>query len=320
MQAKARCSRLGARRAVVRTMETHTSRAGLALLALMFAGTAASAQTAPAASPPPPSPPTAAPAPGPSTVQEIAILSVSAVFAGDQKPVRSGLVWRVFEDRPDGDQPAVAARSTAVAPSFALKPGNYFVHAAYGVASASKRVTLYSGATVERLPISAGALQLGGVVGETPIPANRLTFSIFVPIGNNSEGRLVLANAKAGEIIRLPEGAYHVVSTYGESNAIMRADLRVETGKVTDATLNHRAGTVTLKLVGAAGGEAFAGTAFSVLTPGGDVIREAIGAFPSVTLAEGEYVLIARHEGQVYTREFKVESGLDRDVEVLAKK
>jgi hypothetical protein len=147
-----------------------------------------------------------------------------------------------------------------------------------------------------------------------------VSFSIFVPIGNNSEGRLVKANAKAGELIRLPEGTYHVVSTFGESNAIMRADLKVDSGKITQATLHHRAATVTLKLVGAPGGEAFAGTAFSVLTPGGDVIREAIGAFPSLTLAEGDYVLIARQEGQVYTREFKVESGIDRDVEVLAKK
>ena len=46
---------------------------------------------------------------------------------------------------------------------------------------------------------------------------------------------------------------------------------------------------------------------------------QAIGAFPQVTLAEGDYVLIARHDGQVYTREFKVESGLDRDIEVVAK-
>jgi hypothetical protein len=37
-----------------------------------------------------------------------------------------------------------------------------------------------------------------------------------------------------------------------------------------------------------------------------------------VTLAEGEYVLIARHEGKVYTREFKIESGLDRDIEIIA--
>ena len=65
-----------------------------------------------------------------------------------------------------------------------------------------------------------------------------------------------------------------MVSTYGESNAIQRADLKVENGKVTEATLSHRAATVTLKLVAAAGAEAFAGTAFSVLTPGGDTIRE----------------------------------------------
>ena len=80
----------------------------------------------------------------------------------------------------------------------------------------------------------------------------------------------------------MPSGTYHVVSTYGESNAIQRADLKVENGKITDATLNHRAATVTLKLVAAPGAEAFAGTAFSVLTPGGDTIREAIGEDPVV--------------------------------------
>ncbi len=87
--------------------------------------------------------------------------------------------------------------------------------------------------------------------------------------------------------MRLPEGTYHVVSTWGDSNAIQRADLKVENGRLTDATLNHRAATVTLKLVAAPGTEAFAGTAFSVLTPGGDTIREAIGAFPQVTLSGG---------------------------------
>ena len=232
-------------------------------------------------------------------------LFLSAAFAGDNKPIRSGLVWRVYEDRGDAAKPTVVARSTNPAPNFNLPPGNYVIHVAYGFAGAS---------------ISAGALKLGGAVAEQPIPASRISFAVYVPIGANSEGRLVLSNGKAGEIIRLPEGTYHVVSTYGDSNAIMRADLKVETGRVTEATLNHRAATVTLKLVGNEGGEAFAGTAFSVLTPGGDVIREAIGAFPSVTLAEGDYTLIARHEGKVYTREFKVQNGLNRDIEILARK
>ena len=284
----------------------------LALVALFLSGSAAIAQ-APAISVAPTL--DAIPQPVPP---EAGVVSLSAVFAGEPKPIRSGLVWRVFEDKGDASQPAVVAKSTEAAPNLSLPPGAYIVHAGYGFASATKRLTVQGGSVTERLTISAGALKLGGAVADVPIPPNRISFSVFVPVGNNVEGRLLRGNVKAGEIIRLPEGMYHVVSTYGESNAIMRADLKVDTGRVTEATLNHRAATLTLKLVAAAGGEAFAGTAFSVLTPGGDVIREVIGAFPSVTLAEGDYTVIARQGEQVYTREFHVDSGLDRDVEVLA--
>jgi hypothetical protein len=259
------------------------------------------------------------PVPAPGATAERSTVQLSAVFAGEQRPVQSGLIWRLYEEKLDGSQPTLVEKSTAPTPSFSVRPGNYVVHAAYGFAGSSRRIAVQSGLVVERLAISAGALKVGGAIGETPIAANRLAVSVYVPIGSNSEGRLVVGNVRGGEVVRLPEGTYHVVSTYGESNAITRADLSVEAGRMTEATLNHRAATVTLKLVAAAGGDAFAGTAFSVLTPGGDVIREAIGAFPSVTLAEGDYVLIARHEGQVYTREFKVESGLDRDIEVAQK-
>ena len=56
-----------------------------------------------------------------------------------------------------------------------------------------------------------------------------------------------------------------------------------------------------------------------MLTPGGDVIKELIGAFPRVILAEGEYRAIARNEGKVFEREFKVVTGVDGEVEVLAR-
>ncbi|HEU6442870.1 MAG TPA: hypothetical protein VFF38_10935 [Microvirga sp.] len=297
----------------------------LSLLACLTAA-AASAQTLTqplGASPQPfgqasPGVPSLSQTPPPPLASKQVSVSASAVFSESNEPIRSGLVWRVFEDRGDTSQPNIVARSGSPAPSFTLGPGNYIVHVTYGFASASKRISVQSGNLNERLVVSAGALKLKGAVGETPIPASHVSFSVYVPEAQNSEGKLVIANAKANEMIRLPEGTYHVVSTYGDANAIMRSDLKVEAGRVTEATLNHRAATVTLKLVASEGGEAFAGTAFSVLTPGGDVIREAIGAFPSVTLAEGEYVLIARHEGKVYTKDFKVESGLDRDIEVLA--
>lgn len=294
------------------------SRVGIAVLAALLGLSPIYAQTPGAAtsSTTPGSPP-ANPAIGSRAGQ--AMLSLSAQFSGNRKPVRSGLVWRVLSESSDGSPPRIVARSEEAEPNFSLQPGVYLLHAAYGFASATKRVMLGPQGLSDRLNISAGALSLAGSIGETPIAPAQLSFSIFVPLQGNSEGRLVAANVKSGEIVRLPEGTYHVVSTYGDSNAIQRADVRVESGQVTQATLHHRAAQVTLKLVAGPGGEAFAGTAFSVLTPGGDIIREAIGAFPQVILAEGDYVLIARQEGQVYSRDFKVEAGRDRDIEVIAR-
>ena len=49
------------------------------------------------------------------------------------------------------------------------------------------------------------------------------------------------------------------------------------------------------------------------------MIKESFDVFPAVVLAEGEYVAIARYEGKVFNREFKVEAGFDREIEVLAR-
>jgi len=76
---------------------------------------------------------------------------------------------------------------------------------------------------------------------------------------------------------------------------------------------------IMLKLVGEPGGEALANTSWTVLTPGGDVIKESIGAFPKVVLAEGDYRAIARNEGKTFERDFKVTTGVDGEVELVAR-
>ena len=99
----------------------------------------------------------------------------------------------------------------------------------------------------------------------------------------------------------------------------MRSDIRVQAGKLTDVIITHRAAVITMKLVSDHGGEALANTAWSVITPGGDVIKESIGAFPRVVLSEGEYRAIAKNEGKVYERPFNVVNGVDGEVEVIAR-
>jgi len=260
----------------------------------------------------------------------VSTLRLSAVLTqNDSNAIRSGLVWRIFEDaaQPDGVRKLVA-ESREASFSEQLPDGVYIVHAAFGLAGATRRVVIEGRNVSEKLVLNAGALKLVDTLGDAQLPAQRLAISIYVPERGNSEAKLVLANARSGEIICLPEGAYHVVSTLldvsqgsqgdnNTTNSVVTADLRVPAGKIIEATLRHRAATMTLKLVKAPGGEALANTSFSVLTPGGDVIRELIGAFPSLVLAEGEYVAIARREGKTFQTTFKVTSTQDRDVEIL---
>ena len=119
-------------------------------------------------------------------------------------------------------------------------------------------------------------------------------------------------------MVRLNAGTYHVVSTYGAVNAVIRSDIRVEAGKLTEATVEHRAAQLTMKLVRDAGGEAIADTSWSVLTGSGDPVRENVGAFASMVLAEGDYTVIAKNRERIYQRDFTVVAGRNQDVEVIA--
>ena len=273
-------------------------------------------------------------------------LGLSAVLSGGSAPLTGGLRWRVFAARadPDGSHPLIVESGVAQ-PTLTIPPGDYVVHVAFGLASAAKRLSLGAGVRSERLTLSAGALRIEGTLADASIDASKLSLTIYVPQNRNPLGKLVYAKAKAGDIIGLPEGSYHIVSTYLDtvgahsgvsapsnsgksataapptaipSNSVVNADIKVTSGKRIDVTIRHRCATLTLKLVNKPAGEALANTTFTVLTPGGDVIRELVGAFPSLVLAEGEYVVIARHESKVFQSTFQVQTGMDRDIEVVA--
>jgi hypothetical protein len=261
------------------------------------------------------------------------LVYLSAMFtAGDTQAVRTGIRWRVFEERAEADgSHKLVAESDQAAPFFALPDGAYIVHAAFGLAGVTRRIIVNGQTTNERVVLNAGGLNIIDILGSTPLPAQKLQIQIYVPDRGGSEAKLIFANLKPSEVLGLPEGNYRIISTLldttglsgqgsatNSTNSVVSADLRVQAGKVTEATLRHRAATMTLKLVNAPGGEALANTTFSVLTPGGDIIRELIGAFPSLVLAEGEYIAIARHDGKTFQTTFKVQSTLDRDVEVVA--
>lgn len=280
---------------------------------------------------PPPTRPAAKENP-PSNAPLRYALTLAARYSAEGQNVNRALYWRIFVERPGTAQPLfLVSESKDAQPTFSLPPGRYVVHVAYGLASFAQRVTLTEN-TRETLIVAAGGLRLTGRVGEAVIPAAKLRYDVYE--GNflqraTNDGKkkrasrndrpAVIRGVVPGDLVLLPAGNYYVQSTYGEGNSTITADVRIEAGRLTDATVHHRAAQITLRLVHASGGEALANTSWSVLTPGGDSIKEFIGAFPSIVLADGEYVAVARHDGKTYQANFKVVAGRDREVEVLAR-
>ena len=329
-------------RALGRTLPTMTFRSAAALLcaALVLGSADARAQQAgprPQAAPPTTvSPGPLRPAPGTVPMPGSGRLFISATFGGSATTLVSGVRWRIFQARVEGNgQHGLVAESNELAPSFTLPDGDYIVHASYGLAAVTRRVVIASNNVNERIPLNAGALKISGKLGEADIQPVRLKIDIYVPERPDQREKLVAANLKPDDLIRLPEGTYRIVSTYldanvspsaptvaglpaNATNSVINAEVRIEPGKLTEAIVRHRASNITLKLVNVAGGEALANTSFTVLTPGGDVIREMIGAFPSLVLAEGEYTVIARRDGRTHQMTLKVPANSDREVEVMA--
>jgi hypothetical protein len=297
-----------------------------ALVWLILYSSFAAAQTAqffsPGSSAAPMMPPSAVPNPPMLMVPAGRVaLELGARFGKDAPAITSGLTWRVYSAKADSSGSFnLVKEDKSAAPTLVLPPGAYIVHVGFGLANAVKPITLRSETVREVFDLPAGGLRLEGRVGDVRIPNSQISFDVYRGSQFEPGDRRPIADkVLTGDVVIVPDGTYNIVSNYGSANSVVRSDIRVQAGKLTDITVTHRAAVITLKLVSEKGGEALANTAWSVLTPGGDVIKESIGAFPHMVLAEGDYRAIARNEGRVYERDFKVVTGVDGDVEVLAR-
>nr|WP_295891832.1 hypothetical protein [uncultured Devosia sp.] len=245
-------------------------------------------------------------------------VTLSARITQDGAPIPDGLVWRIFDTVPDASgELALVAKSELGAPTVELPPGEYVVHVAYGRAQTSEPLSVVPGTNEKTFILDAGALRLNSAVtGDIAIPVGLLKFDIFTA-GEENDRAMVAEGLAPNDIVTLNAGTYHIVSYFGSVNAVVRADLRVEAGQLTDATLYHHASQVGFKLVSETGGEAIADVEWTVKTADGATVFSELGAFPSTVLAEGDYLVLAKQGEQVFSREFQVQPGSAREIEVL---
>jgi hypothetical protein len=249
-------------------------------------------------------------------------VTLVALLTQDGQRIDQGLVWRVFQ----ATKAASDAKSSLVSvhreasPVLKLPPGNYTVNAAFGRANLTRRISVKPGApSVEPFILNAGGLRLTALVGNgEPAPANSVTYDVYSDerdqFGNRAK---IMGGAKPGLILRLNSGIYHIVSAYGDANAVVAADVTVEAGKLTEATVSHSAAKVTFKLVTHAGGEALADTQWSIVNAHGEIVKESVGALPTHVLAPGDYTATAKSAGRTFRRDFAVQPGDTAQVEVV---
>lgn len=248
-------------------------------------------------------------------------ITLAAQLTASGSEIGRGLVWRIFSPQPgpDGKLPLVASAQGGSS-VFQLAPGSYLVHASFGRAGATKRITVGRDSKHESIVLDAGGLKLNAVLsGGKRIQPSLLKFSIYdAKPDAKGERSLIIPDVSPDTVVRLNSGTYQVVSTYGSVNAVIRSDIRVEAGKLIEATIEHHAAELTIKLVREHGGEAIADTSWSIIADSGDPVREVVGAYASMVLAEGEYTIIAKNRDRLYQKDFKVESGKNEEVEVIA--
>ncbi|MCF6343813.1 MAG: hypothetical protein L3J15_03915 [Devosiaceae bacterium] len=232
--------------------------------------------------------------------------------------LQSGVNWRIFDaSEIENGQMSLLFKSERAAANFNLKMGDYLIHAAYGNAQVSETITINSPAT-KTLIFEAGALRLkAAITGDIPIIPSNLKFEISANDGEINGKRIIAENVRPNDIIYLNAGTYNVTSYFGNVNAKVQADLRVEVGQITDATLYHDASKISFRLASEPNGKAIADVEWSVKEQDGEIVYTNLGAFPSTILKEGDYAVIAKIGKNVYNRDFQVKPSAPREVELL---
>ncbi len=257
---------------------------------------------------------------------QTAEIKLEAFLTADAQRIEQGIVWHVFDDplqAADGaakPKPKLVGTWRTANPTVRLAPGTYHVTATFGRAHLVRKLSFKAGATsTERFVLNAGGLRIAAI-SATGEALPELSFTYDVLTGDADTGGLrtkVVGGIKPGLIIRLNAGIYQIVSTYGDANSIVRADVTVEAGKLTEAVIAHHAAKVTFKLVNKPGGDALADTRWTIRTAQGEKVRDSNGALPSHILSAGAYEVTAQNGDRAFKRSFVVAAGEPIQIEVV---
>jgi Ca-activated chloride channel family protein len=215
-------------------------------------------------------------------------------------------------------------------PVLTLPAGQYVIEARAGEAARNRRVKIGAGDDIE-LPIllNAGILRLSSSLdGGDDKSAERTNFTIkslsaSPPVnmklidGHLRETPTPLPERSFRRVFILPAGKYEITALAGDSNARARARVEIAPGKESKLRISLKAGRLSLALLLARGDEPLPGVFWSIFDKSGAQVASASGTNPVLTLASGEYRIMAEYLDKSMERRISLGDGESRKLEFI---
>jgi hypothetical protein len=236
-------------------------------------------------------------------------LELSASLDSDGGTITRDIDWTLRDS--DGDIVFQRSRPVAV---MSLKPGDYTVELAYGMAHMSQRLTLLEG---NQLRVNF-ILNIGGIrilprlkgLATLPVPSET---KVYANSGAD-KGRLIATSEIPGEILRVVSGEYRVESRFMPGNAVAVTDVTVKPGIMSSVEIDHIAGYARLT----ATTDAVHGILWQVTSSTGENLLEQEAQSLTLILKPGTYTARAQIGAELRTAQFVVKAGEASDI-ALAK-
>ena len=246
-------------------------------------------------------------------------LRLRARITAATDPIARPIAWTVHrvDDRAEDEWPLVGERSAADA-TFDLAPGQYVVRAGYGAIKAAKVVVVQPRQQVDvTFILNAGGLRVVPALAflDPPEGVNAKHW-VFEAADDRGSRRLFAETDRPGEVIRLNAGTYHLVSRFGDANAVVEADVTVRPGMLTEVEINHKAGIVHLGFARHDTDGPSETVQWQINDSNGAVIMRADGARISQILAPGAYIAAVDYGGRKFEARFEIDIGETREVNI----
>lgn len=252
-------------------------------------------------------------------------LELSAKLSSESPPLIANIKWEIynFEKSSDGNRAQIVTTDVSQ-PTLPLAPGRYIVRAVFGVSSTAKVVKI----TTAQVTDATFILNVGGIrvkplliAGEPPDGKIPHQWIYLVSKADSLASPELIATADdPKKIHQLAAGTYELISRFGTANAVVKTNVTVSPGLLTEVEVSHKASIVQFKLFKKwRGGEELMDVSWKLLDDEDNVIAKNLNANAGEIIAPGRYKIVALYNNTTYSKIFKVKPGKKKLIKVVAR-